>query len=171
MHGRFWRFLRTLGVYIDSRATTAEVDRIHQYCRCIEGLILPEIGKTRKQFMSRTELFIGPRHHELMGELYDIRSHAEHLREDRYLEPFKRDVRIDLVRKEAIVEQIVRTSLARIVKRAELWPHFGNTASLERFWALSRDQWRKIWGSPIDPMASISEFEPKDLGDDVLGKT
>ena len=42
--------------------------------RCIDGLILPDTGKTKQQFKSRTELFIGPRHHELMGDIYDLRS-------------------------------------------------------------------------------------------------
>ena len=106
----------------------------------------PAIGKTKQQFKSRTELFIGPGHHDLMGALYDIRSHVEHLHENRYLEPFDRDVRLDLVKKEAIVEYIARMALARIISQDALWPHFGNTAALEKFWALSPDERRKNWG-------------------------
>jgi hypothetical protein len=49
---------------------------LHQYCRCIEGLILPDPGNTKKQFRSRTELFIGPKHHVLMGELDAFASSA-----------------------------------------------------------------------------------------------
>ena len=99
---------------------------------------------------SRAELncFIGPGHHDLMGALYDIRSHVEHLHENRYLETFDRHVRLDLVKKEAIVEYIARTALARIVSRDALWPHFGNTAALEKFWALSPDERREMWGRP-----------------------
>ena len=169
--GGLWRFFRTLRIYIDTRAIIEPVDRIHQYCRCIEGLILPVIGKTMRQFKSRTELFIGPTHHELMGALYDIRSDVEHLHENRYLETFDRDVRLDLVKKEAIVEYIARTALARIIIRDALWPHFGNTAALEEFWALSPDERREIWGDPIDPMVSVAEFDPEYLNDGHLGKT
>ena len=93
------------------------VDRIHQYCRCIDGLILLVIGKTKQQFKSRTELFLGHGHHELMGALYDIRSHVEHLHENIYLETFDREVRLNLVRSEAIVDYIARMALARIVIR------------------------------------------------------
>ena len=93
--GGLWRFFRTLHIYVEARTIDDLLDRIHQYCRCIDGLILPAIGKTKQQFKSRTELFIGPAHHDLMGTLYDIRSHVEHLHENRYLEPFDRDVRID----------------------------------------------------------------------------
>ena len=165
------RLLRTLHIYVKTRAIGEPLDRIHQYCRCIEGLILPAIGNTKRQFKSRTELFIGPTHHDLMGALYDIRSNVEHLHENRYLETFDREVWLDLVKKEAIVEYIVRTALARIISEEALWPHFGNTAALERFWALSPDKRRRKWGDPIDPMVPVAEFDSKYLHDGRLGKT
>jgi hypothetical protein len=64
-----WRLFRTLALYIQARETTDPMERIHLFCRCIDGLILPDIGKTTQQFKSRTELFIGPHHHELMGQV------------------------------------------------------------------------------------------------------
>ena len=100
-----------------------------------------------------------------MGALYDIRSDVEHLHENRYLETFDRDVRLDLVKKEAIVEYIARTALARIIGRDALWPHFGNTAALEKFWVLSQDERQEIWGDSIDPMVSVADFDPKYLHD------
>lgn len=169
--GGLWRFFRTLNIYVETRSISELLDRIHQYCRCIDGLILPSIGKTRQQFKSRTELFIGQGHHDLMGALYDIRSHVEHLHENRYLEIFDRDVRLDLVKKEAIIEYIARTALAQIVSQDTLWRHFGNTVALEKFWVLSPDERREMWGEPVDPMASVAEFDPKYLHDGILGKT
>ena len=169
--GGLWRFNRTLHLYVETRAVEDILDRIHQYCRCIDGLILPAIGKTKKQFKSRTELFIGPGHHELMDALYNIRSSVEHLHENRYLESFDRDVRLDLAKKEAIIEYIARKALARITNRDALWPHFGNTAALKKFWALSPDEQREIWGDPIDPIVSVTNFNPKYLDDGHLGKT
>ena len=165
------RLLRTMNIYLKTRTTSEILDRIHQYCRCIEGLILPAIGNTKRQFKSRTELFIGPTHHDLMGELYDIRSDVEHLHENRYLEIFDREVRLDLVAKEAIVEYIARSALARIISNDALWPHFGNTAALNAFWSLSLDEQRNIWGDPIDPLEALAEFDPKYLHDGRLGKT
>lgn len=169
--GGLWRLLRTLHVYIETRAISDLLDRVHQYCRCIDGLILPDIGKTKQQFKSRTELFIGPGHHDLMGALYDIRSNVEHLHENRYLETFDREVRLDLLKKEAIVEHVARAALARIINQEALWPHYGNTAGLERFWELTPAERRKIWGHPIDPMSSISDFDPRYLHDGQLGKS
>jgi hypothetical protein len=70
--GGAWRLFRTLHIYMDARAAPDILDRLHQYCRCIDGLILPAAGKTKQQFKSRTELFIGPHHHEIMGATYDV---------------------------------------------------------------------------------------------------
>ena len=57
-----WRLRRTLQ-YLYWRHVRLQdtLDRLHQYCRCIDGLILPDAGETKRQFKSRTELFIGPR--------------------------------------------------------------------------------------------------------------
>ena len=169
--GQLLRLLRTLHIYVETRTDENLLDRIHQYCRCIEGLILPAIGKTKRHFKSRTELFIGPGHHDLMGELYDIRSDVEHLHENSYLETFDRNVRLDLVKKEAIVEYIARTALARIISQEALWQHFGNSSALAKFWALSPGKRREIWGPSVDPMVSFAEFDPEFLHDGVLGKT
>lgn len=164
------RLLRTMNIYVKTRAIPELIDRIHQYCRCIDGLILPAIGKTKRQFKSRTQLFIGPTHHDMMGELYDIRSNVEHLHENRYLETFDREVRLDLVVKEAIVEYIARSALARIIGNDALRAYFGNTAALEAFWSLSPVEQSNIWGDPIDPRKPLAEFNPEYLHDGHLGK-
>lgn len=167
--GGHWRLFRTLHVYVDARSMADIVDRLHQYCRCIDGLILPNAGKTKQQFKSRTELFIGPGHHDLMGELYDVRSAAEHLHENRYLEYFDRTVRLELTRKEAIAEYIARSALVRIIGSGSLWPHFGNTPALERFWALTPAERTKIWGDSFDPIAAVADFDPRYINDAMLG--
>jgi hypothetical protein len=77
--GGAWRIFRAIAVYIKARSETDLLDRLHQYCRCIDGLILSEPGSGAKQFKSRTELFIGPRHHDLMDKMYVVRSDVEHL--------------------------------------------------------------------------------------------
>jgi hypothetical protein len=64
--GGHLRLFRTLHVYTEARVNSEVVDRIHQYCRCIDGLILPTAGKTKQQFKSRTEMFMSAGHHDLM---------------------------------------------------------------------------------------------------------
>src|SRR5260370_27515078 len=63
--GRIWR------IYQSALTNPDPLERLHQFCRCIEGFILPDIGKTPSQFQFRTELFLGLRRHELMRSLYD----------------------------------------------------------------------------------------------------
>jgi hypothetical protein len=168
--GGHWRLFRTLHIYTEARTTGQIVDRIHQYCRCIDGLILPAVGKTRQQFRSRTEMFVGPGHHDLMGELYDVRSAVEHLHENRYLETFDRSMRLELAKKEAIVEYVARSALARVISDDTLWPHFANTPALEKFWALTPPDRTKIWGDLIDPMTAIADFDPQYIHDRLLGR-
>jgi hypothetical protein len=165
-----WRLNRSLHVYTEARTTSDILDRLHQYSRCIDGLILPDAGKTRQQFRSRTELFIGPCHQDLMGEIYDVRSAVEHLHENRYLDGFDRDTRLDLVKKEAVVEHIARTALARIIGDSTLWPHFANTPALAKFWALAPTERQKAWGAAIDPMEALRDFDPAYIHDGLLGK-
>jgi hypothetical protein len=167
--GGYWRLFRTLQIYIEARTTADILDRLHQYCRCIDGLILPKAGETKRQFKRRTELFIGSRHHNLMGDMYDVRSAVEHLHENRYLEGFDREVRLDLLKKEAIAEHIARKALARVIGETALWPHFANTPALAAFWALAEKDRRQIWGDPFDPMEAIRDFDTKYIHDGHLG--
>jgi hypothetical protein len=167
--GGHWRLFSILDIYVKSRTSGDILDRLHQYCRCIDGLILPNAGETKRQFKSRTELFIGPRHHDLMGELYDIRSAVEHLHENRYLESFDRATRLDLVKREAIAEHIARTALVRIIGDDTLWPHFANTETLGVFWTLKPDERQLIWGDPINPLEAIADFNPEHIHDGRLG--
>jgi hypothetical protein len=117
-----WRLFRAVHLYTQMRTERDLLQRVHQYTRCVEGLLLCDPGKSRKQFRSRTELFMGPGHHEIMGEIYDMRSKVEHLHEDQYLEPFDREIRLDIMEKEAVIEHVARTTLNRILSNEELWP-------------------------------------------------
>ena len=168
--GRRWRFFRTLSLYGEARAIREVVDRVHQYCRCIEGLLVPDTGQTKSQFRSRTELFIGPQHHGLMGDIFDIRSAVEHLHENRYLEKFDRETRLDLARKEAIVEYIARSSLVRIIQNENLWSHFMNTPALQLIWNLDRPKRERLWGYPIDPYDAVADFDPQYILNADLGQ-
>lgn len=167
--GGHWRLFRTLRVYTDARTIPDIVDRIHQYCRCIDGLILPDAGNTKKQFKSRRELFIGPNHHDLMGELYDIRSAVEHLHENRYLENFDRGLRLELTKKEAIAEFIARSALAHVIERDSLWLHFSNTPALKNFREKAPKVRKEIWGDPNNPLIDINDFDPQYITDAMLG--
>jgi hypothetical protein len=169
LNGGHWRLFRVFHLYLEARAISDNMDRLHQYCRCIDGLIVSKQGEARKQFKSRTELFIGPRHHDMMGETYDVRSDVEHLHENKQLECFDRATRLELVKMLEMMEYITRSALVRIVLEPKLWPHFANTTALQAFWALDDQQRRMLWGPPIDPTDALAEFDPRYISDAQLG--
>ena len=43
-----WPFFRTLSLYTEARTIRDNPERLHQYCRCIEGLILSTPGATKR---------------------------------------------------------------------------------------------------------------------------
>jgi hypothetical protein len=155
--------------YTWNRTIRDNMDRLHQYCRCIEGLIVSEPGQGKNRFKSRTELFIGPRHRALMGEAYDVRSDVEHLYENKYLEVFDRASRLELTKKLEMMEYIARSTLVRILLNSKLWPHFANTDALKAFWALSENERRTPWGVAINPTDALAGFDPRYISDAHLG--
>jgi hypothetical protein len=169
LEGRHWRLFRVFYLYLQARAIRDNMDRLHQYCRCIDGLIVSEQGKASRRFKSRTELFIGPRHHDMMGETYDVRSDVEHLYENKHVEVFDRIARLELVKKLEMMEYIARSALVRIVLEPKLWPHFANTSALQAFWALDDEQRRALWGPTINPTDALADFDPRYISDADLG--
>ena len=169
LNGGHWRLFKVIHLYLEARAIRDNMDRLHQYCRCIDGLIVSKQGEAKKQFKSRTELFIGPRHHDMMGETYDVRGDVEHLHENKHLEVFDRTARLELVKKLEIMEYIARSALVRIVVEPRLWPHFSNTPALQAFWALDDGQRRALWGSTVNPHDALADFDPRHIHDAQLG--
>jgi hypothetical protein len=162
------RLFRMLYVYMEARTKRNLLDRIHQYCRCLEGLILSAPGKSKQQFRSRTELFIGQGHHDMMGALYDIRSDVEHLHDYLYFETYDRARMLGIVRNEAIVENIARATMAKIIGNQMLCTHFANSPALEQYWSMDSSERRRIWGNAIDPLQAVVDFDPLLIGDEEL---
>lgn len=164
-----WRLMRCLNIFQDACRSNDVLDRIHQFTRCVEGLIAAKQGETKRLFKSRTELFVGPRHHSLMGEVYDLRSDVEHLHENRHLETYDRVRRIRLGELEAIAEWIARSCLRRIILEPSLTPHFGSEHALHDFWAFDPAAQRALWGPPIDPTQPLKGFDFDHVSDAELG--
>lgn len=164
-----WRFFRCYGIYHTTRTNLDMLDRIHQFTRCIEGLIAAKQGETKRQFKSRTELFIGPSHHALMGELYEVRCDIEHLHEHKLLSARDRPTRIRLAQLEAVSEWVARSCIAHVLRDPSLLRHFGNADALQKFWARPAAERRAIWGPPVDPYSPLNRFKFEYVGDGELG--
>jgi hypothetical protein len=164
--GGFWRFNHLLQIYASARENPDPLERIHQFSRCVEGLIA---GKTKRQFIDLTETFIGANWQKEMSRIYDVRSAVEHLREYEILEPGNRSSREDLLRKAALMEHLSRHCLGHVLLTKSLWPHFSSPSALESFWKMSSAERRELWGPPIDLLSDLAEFRTQHIKDEDLG--
>lgn len=167
---RFGRVLRAFQMGIHETQDVSE--KTHQFVRCVEGLILPEQGKTEKQFKSRTELFVGPQHHDLMGQLFEIRSATVHLHaahEAFSTPPDLRDRLIVLTKRAVEAEAIARHCIGRVLLTPAMWPWLETDLQLRAFWALDSEERSAIWGDPLDLESVSQSFDPRFINDEDLG--
>jgi hypothetical protein len=164
--GGSWHFNHVLQIYASARENSDPLERLHQFSRCVEGLIC---GKTKGQFISLTETFIGAGEQKEMGRIYDVRSAVEHLREYEILEPATRSGRADLLRKAALMEHLSRYCISHILLTKSLWPYFSNPIALEKLWELASADRSELWGPPIDLSSDLADFCTQHIRDEDLG--
>jgi hypothetical protein len=151
--GGFKRIGRVYGIFQRALQNPDHVERFHQFCRCIEGFILPDISRTTRQFQSRTELFIGGQHHAMMRRLYEMRSQVEHLHQVSFDDwpRDERERRLILLRESSFIEELARRCIAHFLQRRELWPHYVDDAALSQFWSADNVGTRRTaWGPPFN---------------------
>jgi hypothetical protein len=168
----FDRLFRVLGIHLNALTNRHPLERIHQFCRTLEGLILPDIGKTTKQFRARTELFVGPKSAQYMERLYEMRSQIEHVHAPQFPDwpSSERERRLLVARTSIVAEEIARTCLERILRSAALHAHFATDQSIAAFWTKPADELRTLWGAPLDIKdIERKRFEPRQVSDADLG--
>ena len=130
-------------------------DRLHQYVRSLEALILPVIGRTKKHFVGRCQTFAAAADdtHELLSEAFDMRSATEHLN------PWDEAVQCyPLGKRDAVcwqrtrqIERLACDAYSRLLSNSELREDFRTEAAIETFWkSLSDEQRLQLWGTPLD---------------------
>jgi hypothetical protein len=159
-----YRRLRAIlhGFYVGI-CTQDSTERIHAFVRCVEGCILPARGRTERQFVSRTELFLGPRHHGWARAVYQVRSAVEHLNDRLEIigAPTERAARLAILRHAHECQELARDCLFRILSRPGLLSHFRDDATLGQFWGPTMQAQRvQLWGDPLDPGLVSADFDP-----------
>ena len=157
-HSRTWRIVHAF--YEGLKANEPGI-RVHQFVRCVEGFVLPEAGKTRRQLVHRTKLFVGPGHESLVGHLFDIRSAVEHLHGPLSTIPGGNDIERGLVllRRAYEAEVLARYCVHRLFSSLALWPHFRGDAALANFWTLSDTKRQNLWGNTLDFKTAVRIFD------------
>lgn len=164
------RFKRVFNAFTSSINEGFADVRLHQFVRCVEGFILPEIGKTKKHFKQRSELFLGTEHTALLEELFDLRSQAEHLHDvlDFFPVSSRKTKYLLLFQRAFEAEAIARYCISRFVSKPDLWPYFQNDDTLREFWQLEPKVRGQLWGEPMAMQAISSQFESSHIADDVF---
>ncbi len=134
-------------------------DRLHDYVRAIEALILPEPGKTKRQFVSRCQLFTrkDASTQSLLAEIFDMRSHAEHMHQwDRALARYRAEKRNDVaLQRTRQVEQLACFAYRKVLLNPTLRTYFKTDAAISTFWAMKEAERVNLWGTGLDVGAVI----------------
>lgn len=150
--GEFARIVRGLLALREGLSHFHGQDRLHQFVRALEAVILPDPGKTRKQFVRRCQAFLKPHATAaaLLGEAFDMRSDVEHIHAwDRSLQSYpaaQRDA--EALHRTRQTEALACYVYRRILADPAIRAHFRTEATQAAFWA-SADPHRS-WGSHLD---------------------
>lgn len=130
-------------------------ERIHQFVRSLEALILPEIGRTKRQFVHRCQTFAkaSQNTNQILEEAFDLRSMAEHLNDwEQALRSYPKDDReIVALHRTRQMEQLASFAYSRILESRTVRNHFINEKKLGQFWGDKDDKARtNIWGTQLD---------------------
>ena len=150
---QFRRVIRGLNTLFNGLKETGQ-DRLHQFVRALEALILPDIGRTEKQFVHRCQTFAraGDDTHALLVEAFAMRSDTEHLNPwDEAVQRYPADQRDDVCwHRTRQIEHLACDAYSRLLRDAALRDHFRTEAAMAAFWKLPDDQRRALWGKPLD---------------------
>lgn len=151
---QFRRVIRGLITLFKGLKEKAGQDRLHQFVRSLEALVLPDVGRTKKQFVKRCQTFAraGNNIRELLSEAFDLRSATEHLN------PWDIPVQCyALGEREAVclqrtrqIERLACDAYSRLLCDPSLREHFRTDDAIATFWNLPETQRCRYWGTPLD---------------------
>ncbi|HLG14184.1 MAG TPA: hypothetical protein VJH03_06570 [Blastocatellia bacterium] len=152
--GHHRRFLEGLRIIVDGLKQYHGESRLHQFVRALEGLILPETGKTKRQFASRCQTFtIGSSGDEkILNEAFDMRCDVEHVHKwDRSLNNYP-DQEIESVAllRTRQMESLACSAYSCVLSNPSLQRHFVADADIEAFWKLPEADRRILWPPGLD---------------------
>ncbi|HKN02034.1 MAG TPA: hypothetical protein VJX23_16080 [Candidatus Binataceae bacterium] len=150
----FQRILRGLSILSNGLQQQAGQDRLHQFVRSLEAVILPDIASTKKQFAHRCQTFAraSSSTRDILLEAFDMRSDAEHVHPwDRTVQGYPADQRNDLCwQRTRQMERLACDAYVRLLSDDRLRNHFRTDDLTAAFWKVEDDQRRAVWPNPLD---------------------
>jgi len=150
----FRRVIRGLNTLTSGLKEQTGQERLHQFVRSLEALILPDTGSTRNQFAHRCQTFAGAGEdtRALLLEAFDMRSNTEHLHEwDKAVQNYPADQREDVCwQRTRQIEHLACNAFSHLLHDAALRDHFKTDDRIAAFWKMRDDERSSLWGQPLD---------------------
>jgi hypothetical protein len=159
---RYGRLKRGFEAWVEGKGGRRDDKRIRQFVRAIEAVVKPEAGKTRRQFVHRAQLFVGSANssREMLQEIYDLRSCAEHLNDVRsfYEESPIRDIDRQTALRAFEAELIADHVYQRIFNNSDLQRTFIDDSSIDLFWKKPEHERQTLWGATPNLASDIARY-------------
>ena len=129
-------------------------DRLHQFVRALEAVLIPELGNTRTQFAHRIDQTFVRANDDTRAallQIFDLRSRVEHMHPAIDALDGDRDTRIATAhRRTRQADILARFVLSRILESDALFNTFKTEASIESFWKMDAFARGTMWGGRLD---------------------
>lgn len=132
----------------------ARHERLHQFVRAIEAVIRPKQGDGTGKFKYRCQFFAGrkPNDQKIFGELYEMRSAAEHLNPlKEKLSDYSFDEHDNLIALRTYQAELLASYIYRkILSNTTILPAFQSEQTITDLWSKQARELINFWGSTID---------------------
>lgn len=147
------RLKRGIRAFWNGLIASPPQDRLHQFVRCVEAAVKPRLRGTAVHFAERCRIFLrrDGRSEAVIKECYDLRSAAEHLRdEDNVLRIYPQADREEIYyRRVRQIESLARHVLFRILTAPNVQANFQDGA-IDQFWNTPEATQRRLWGTGVN---------------------
>jgi hypothetical protein len=144
---KYRRVIRGLNTLMEGLRCEHGEDRIHQFVRSLEALILPHIGKTKAQFAHRCQAFVraGADAEQVLREAFDIRSDTEHMNDwDGSLHSYPTHDRENVaLQRTRQMERLACFAYCKVLDDTSLAHNFESEAAQRNFWVSMDDAARR----------------------------
>ena len=151
--GNFRRIARGLNTVMDGLKQSRGEERLHHFVRSLEALILPDIGKTKKQFIHRCQTFAkaSAKSAVILEEAFNLRSQAEHLNDwEMGLKSYRVEEREYVAFQRTYqMQKLACFAYSWILSDADIRGHFKSETAIYNFWKQPDRSRKTIWGNQL----------------------
>ena len=130
-------------------------NRIHQFVRALEALVLPEAGKSKKQFVHRCQTFAvaSEEARQVLEDAYEVRSRVEHLHNA--LDVVSPTSTVEekeraLYRRARQMDQLSRFAIRRVLEDDKLLAIAEDDNRIDEFWKRPENERVAVFGERLD---------------------